>query len=229
MSHKILIVDDHALVRAGLRPTIQETLNNKCDILETDSLATTLEILKEHGNTIDLVLLDLTLPDAQGLTGLEQIREQFSSIPIAILSAQASTQLIQNAYRLSISGFIIKNAKPEVIASAIRLMLSGGIYIPPEILSSARNLPESPSRRLENAKPTNYQLTPRQQEVLQLITKGASNQEISESIGATIGTVKSHVVSILRTLGVHSRTQAISLAHDNPELLGKDNQSNIIK
>ena len=88
--------------------------------------------------------------------------------------------------------------------------------------------PERTRRTRErNTSSDNSQLTPRQQEVLYLITKGASNQEISDSVGATIGTVKSHVVGILRALGVHSRTQAISMVHDNPELLGqyKPNQS----
>lgn len=229
MNQKVLIVDDHALVRAGLRPTIQTALDDACDILEADSLARALEILEEQVNTVDLVLLDLTLPDAQGLVGLERIREKFSSIPIAILSAQTDTQLIQNSYRLSISGFIIKSAKAEIIVSAVRLILSGGIYIPPEILNAAKSSQEPQTRSWGRTGLSESQLTPRQQEVLHLITKGASNQEISDSIGATIGTVKSHVVGILRALGVNSRTQAISLVHDNPTLLGQNNQFNTVK
>ena len=123
---------------------------------------------------------------------------------------------------MNISGFIIKNAKAEVLVSAVRLILSGGVYIPPELLTAAMNPPERTRRTRErNTSSDNSQLTPRQQEVLYLITKGASNQEISDSVGATIGTVKSHVVGILRALGGHSRTQAINLVHENPEILGQ--------
>lgn len=221
MKQKILIVDDHGLVRAGLRPIIKDALNSECDILETESLEATLQVLKEQSSSIDLVLLDLTLPDAQGLLALEQVREHFPSVPVAVLSAQTDTHMIQSAYRMNISGFIIKNAKAEILVSAVRLILSGGVYIPPEMLTATMNPPERIRRSRERSSSNDgSQLTPRQQEVLYLITKGASNQEISDSVGATIGTVKSHVVGILRALGVHSRTQAISLVHDNPALLG---------
>ncbi len=228
MKHKILIVDDHGLVRAGLRRILQDALGGECDIIEAESLEATLGIIATQGSSIDLVLLDLTLPDAQGLSALERVRSQFPNVPIAVLSGQNDTHLIQTAYRMNISGFIIKNAKAEVLVSAVRLILSGGVYIPPELLTAAMNPPERTRRTRErNTSSDNSQLTPRQQEVLYLITKGASNQEISDSVGATIGTVKSHVVGILRALGVHSRTQAISMVHDNPELLGqyKPNQS----
>ncbi|MGL4768149.1 MAG: response regulator [Formosimonas sp.] len=222
MKHKLLIVDDHGLVRAGLHPILKDALNGECEIIEAESLEATLAILKAQGSTIDLVLLDLTLPDAQALSALERVREQSPSIPVAVLSGQNDTNLIQAAYRMNISGFIIKNAKAEVLVSAVRLILSGGVYIPPELLSAAMNPPERTRRTRERQNPSDgSQLTPRQQEVLYLITKGASNQEISDSVGATIGTVKSHVVGILRALGVHSRTQAISLVHDNPSLLGQ--------
>jgi DNA-binding NarL/FixJ family response regulator len=226
MKQKIVIVDDHGLVRAGLRPILKDALNSECEILEADSLQATLDILEAHADTIDLVLLDLTLPDAQGLGALEKIRALYTTLPISVLSAQTDMQLIQNAYRMNVSGFIIKNAKAEILVSAVRLILSGGVYIPPEMLSTAMSPPEKGRRNKERgASGDDSQLTPRQQEVLYLITKGASNQEISDSVGATIGTVKSHVVGILRALGVHSRTQAISLVHDNPSLLGQYRQN----
>lgn len=222
MKHKLLIVDDHGLVRAGLRPIIKDAINDECEILEAESLEAALDIIGKQGDTLDLVLLDLTLPDAQSLVALERVREQFPNVPVAVLSGQNDTNLIQSAYRMNISGFIIKNAKPEILVSAVRLILSGGVYIPPELLSAAMSPPERLRRTRERNKSTDdSQLTPRQQEVLYLITKGASNQEISDTVGATIGTVKSHVVGILRALGVHSRTQAISMVHDNPDLLGQ--------
>lgn len=223
MKHKILIVDDHGLVRAGLQPILKSALNDDCEILETESLEATMVMLEAQGASFDLVLLDLTLPDAQGLSALEKVRAQYPNVPVAVLSGQNDTHLIQSAYRMNISGFIIKNAKAEVLVSAVRLILSGGVYIPPELLTAAMNPPERVRRTRERNSSSNHssQLTPRQQEVLYLITRGASNQKISDTVGATIGTVKSHVVGILRSLGVHSRTQAISLVHDNPDLLGQ--------
>ena len=221
MDYKILIVDDHGLVRAGLRPILDDALGGKCTLLEAETLAQTMDLIAAESD-LDLVLLDLTLPDATGLVALEKVRTQFPHVPVAVLSGQADTQLIQAAYRQNISGFIIKNAKAEVLVSAVRLILSGGVYIPPELLTAAMNTPERKRTRAErHASNDSSQLTPRQQEVLYLITKGCSNQEISDSVGATIGTVKSQVVGILRALGVHSRTQAINLVHENPEILGQ--------
>lgn len=221
MDYKILIVDDHGLVRAGLRPILDTALGGKCALLEAETLAQTIELIGKEPD-IDLVLLDLTLPDANGLSALEKVRAIYPNVPVAVLSGQADTQMIQAAYRQNISGFIIKNAKAEVLVSAVRLILSGGVYIPPELLNAAMSIPDRKRTRAERVSgKDSSQLTPRQQEVLYLITKGCSNQEISDSVGATIGTVKSHVVGILRALGVHSRTQAISLVHDNPDLLGQ--------
>ncbi len=223
MDYKILIVDDHGLVRSGLKPILDDALNGKCEVLEAETLAGTLEIIDRHQDNLDLVLLDLTLPDAQGLTALDRVRERFPSVPLAVLSGTDDVHLIQAAYRQNISGFIIKNAKAEVLVSAVRLILSGGVYIPPELLTAAMS-PATERKRMRTDRSRDgagSQLTPRQQEVLYLITKGCSNQEISETVGATIGTVKSHVVGILRALGVHSRTQAIHLVHENPELLGQ--------
>lgn len=221
MDYKILIVDDHGLVRAGLRPILDTALGGKCALLEAETLAQTIELIGKEPD-IDLVLLDLTLPDANGLSALEKVRAIYPNAPVAVLSGQADTQMIQAAYRQNISGFIIKNAKAEVLVSAVRLILSGGVYIPPELLNAAMSIPDRKRTRAERVSgKDSSQLTPRQQEVLYLITKGCSNQEISDSVGATIGTVKSHVVGILRALGVHSRTQAISLVHDNPDLLGQ--------
>ena len=219
MSNKILIVDDHGLVRSGLKPILQDVLSQGCVILEAETLAQTLDIIGMNSD-LDLVLLDLTLPDAHGLAALETVRAQFPSVPVAVLSGQEDLHLIQSAYRHNISGFMVKNAKAEVLVSAVRLILSGGVYVPPELLTVAMSGGAGKRTRAERGgSGGGSTLTPRQQEVLYLITKGCSNQEISDSVGATIGTVKSHVVGILRALGVHSRTQAISMVHDNPELL----------
>ena len=224
MEYKILIVDDHGLVRSGLKPILDDALNGKCQLLEAENLAGTLEVIDRHQDDLDLVLLDLTLPDAQGLAALDRVRERFPSVPLAVLSGNDDIHLIQAAYRQNISGFIIKNAKAEVLVSAVRLILSGGVYIPPELLTAAMSSPTERKRtRAERSIEGGggSQLTPRQQEVLYLITKGCSNQEISDAVGASIGTVKSHVVGILRALGVHSRTQAIHLVHENPDILGQ--------
>lgn len=221
MSNKILIVDDHGLVRSGLKPILQDVLGQDCVVLEAETLAQTLDVIGKNDD-IDLVLLDLTLPDAHGLAALETVRAQFPSVPVAVLSGQEDLHLIQAAYRHNISGFMVKNAKAKVLVSAVRLILSGGVYVPPELLTIAMSGGSNKRTRGERGgSGSGSTLTPRQQEVLYLITKGCSNQEISDSVGATIGTVKSHVVGMLRALGVHSRTQAISMVHDNPELLGQ--------
>ena len=86
MDYKILIVDDHCLVRSGLKPILDDALNGKCQVLEAETLEGTLEVIDRHQDDLDLVLLDLTLPDAQGLTALDRVRERFPSVPLAVLS-----------------------------------------------------------------------------------------------------------------------------------------------
>lgn len=85
MDYKILIVDDHGLVRAGLKPILDNALGGKCQVLEAENLASTLEIIERHQDDLDLVLLDLTLPDAQGLTALDRVRERYPTVPLAVL------------------------------------------------------------------------------------------------------------------------------------------------
>ena len=214
----ILLVDDHALFREGLALVLKQQLNTtKIDVsvLEADSAKTALEAIQQHQD-LDLILLDLHLPDNQDFSLLQQIKSFDPSIPVAMLSANENAQKIQQALQQGASGFITKSSKSSVMISAIQLILAGGIYVPPAILKT-----DFGGEPLENGAKTSpsstddtitVQLTERQKEVLHFMDDGLSNKEIAKVLSMSPSTVKVHVAAILRACNVNNRTQAVSFA-----------------
>ena len=227
----ILLVDDHALFREGLALVLKQQLNTSEDdvnILEADSAKTALEAVQQHQD-LDLILLDLHLPDNQDFSLLLQIKSTDPSIPVAMLSANEDAQKIQKALQQGASGFITKSSKSSVMISAIQLILAGGIYVPPAILKADISgeqvancaTPSNTTTETANISPrspntTNdtviVQLTGRQKEVLLLMDDGLSNKEIAKVLNMSPSTVKVHVAAILRACNVNNRTQAVSFA-----------------
>ena len=219
----ILLVDDHALFREGLALVLKQQLNSSegnVNILEADCAKTALQALQQHQD-LDLILLDLHLPDNQDFSLLQQIKSSDPSIPVAMLSANEDAQKIQQALQQGASGFITKNSKSSVMISAIQLILAGGIYVPPAILkadlSGDSETASKPSHTLSTSTNTidnsaTVQLTERQKEVLHLMDDGLSNKEIAKVLSMSPSTVKVHVAAILRACNVNNRTQAVSFA-----------------
>ena len=212
---KFLLVDDHALIREALRGVLSE-LDEGATILEASRWGDACRLLEEHAD-FSLVLLDLGLPDRDGFAALTEVRGRHPKIPIVILSGSCDHAHVVKALDLGAVGFIPKTGEREVMLSALRLVFSGGVYIPPEILTRSE-APAGPGpstasgRRWEGpapASPADLGLTARQVDVLALMMHGKSNKAICRVLNLAEPTVKNHVTAILKALEVSNRTEAV--------------------
>jgi DNA-binding NarL/FixJ family response regulator len=209
---KILVVDDHVLIREALRGVLKE-LKNDAVVLEAADCRQAMETIAAQAD-LGLVLLDLNLPDRDGFAVLSELREQYPAISVVVLSAQQDRSSVVKALDLGALGFIPKSGQRDVMLSALRLVFSGGIYIPPEIL--AREDPPQPKPALtrlgaETARvtPADLGLTGRQLDVLALLMQGKSNKAICRVLNLAEPTVKNHVTAVLKALKVTNRTEAV--------------------
>jgi DNA-binding NarL/FixJ family response regulator len=210
---KFLLVDDHTLIREALRGVLRE-LDEGAAIFEAARWSEATRLLEEHSD-LALLLLDLGLPDRDGFAALEEARARHPKVPIVILSGSCDRASVVKALDLGAVGFIPKSGEREVMLSALRLVFSGGVYIPPEILSRSEAPPRAaplPGRRMEGSAPTlpgDLGLTARQVEVLALMMRGKSNKAICRILNLAEPTVKNHVTAILKALKASNRTEAV--------------------
>jgi DNA-binding NarL/FixJ family response regulator len=202
---KILVVDNHVLTRDALRGVLKE-LRVDATVLEAADGRQALPLIEEHAD-LGLILLDLNLPDRDGFSLLAEWCERYPAVSIVVLSAQNDRASLMRALDLGALGFIPKHSQREVMLSALQLVLSGGIYIPTEILTRA----EPPPQRADAkpVSPADLGLTGRQVEVLALMMQGKSNKAICRVLELAEPTVKNHVTSILKALKVSNRTEAV--------------------
>jgi DNA-binding NarL/FixJ family response regulator len=201
---KILVVDDHTLIREALRGVLQE-LKPEADVMDASSCREALELAQANAGELDLILLDLSLPDGDGFDTLGELRDLYPAVAIVVLSASRDRDSVTKALDLGALGFIPKSASRAVMVSALQLVFAGGIYVPPEILqkapmSSPVSAPMSPSE---------LGLTERQIDVLALMMEGKSNKAVCRELDLAEATVKNHVTAILRALKVTNRTEAV--------------------
>jgi DNA-binding NarL/FixJ family response regulator len=211
----ILIVDDHPLIREGLANVLAE-LDSSAQILEAANASDALAQLASDRN-LALALLDLALPGVDGLSLLEQVRATRPDVPVVVLSATDNRAVVLAAIEMGAMGFISKRSQTRVLVNALRLVLAGGVYVPPEALDASGSLAEA--SKLEPAKPDDkaatlasleqFGLTDRQAAVLALIIEGKPNKLICRELDLAEGTVKTHISAILRALDVANRTQAV--------------------
>jgi DNA-binding NarL/FixJ family response regulator len=200
---EILVVDDHPLVREGLRHVLIQ-LCEPLAFLEAANAREALTAASEHSD-IDLALLDLNLPDMDGFRALATLREGFPAVPVVVLSAYNDRETVLKAIDAGAMGFIGKSSGSQVMVNALRLVLSGGVYLPPEALTH----PEAHATPWEGKTAADLGLTDRQREVLALLVHGKANKLICRELGLAEGTVKIHVSAILRALNVTNRTHAV--------------------
>jgi DNA-binding NarL/FixJ family response regulator len=209
---EILVVDDHVLIREALRGVLKEVRGDAI-VLEASSSGQAMQLIAEHPG-LELILLDLHLPDRDGFSVLTELGERYPAISVVVLSAQQDSASVAKALDLGAMGFIPKSGRREVMVSALQLVISGGVYIPPEI--RARGEP-SPAQQDEKPPPPNRPavspadlgLTERQVDVLALMMLGKSNKAICRVLNLAEPTVKNHVTAILKALGVSNRTEAV--------------------
>lgn len=200
----ILIVDDHPLIREGLANVLAE-LDGTVQVHEADDVAPAVAAAAAH-NDLALILLDLGLPGANGMSLLADMRARRPDVPVVVLSANDDRAVVQEAIELGAMGFISKRSSTKVLVSALRLVLAGGVYVPPQALGAS---PAAPPAAAEGASCASLGLTPRQIEVLALLVQGKPNKIICRDLDMSEGTAKTHITAILRTLGVSNRTQAV--------------------
>ena len=204
---RILVVDDHPLICEALRQVLK-ALDQNIELLEAASGSEALA-QADRNDRIDLVLLDLALPDADGFEVLGELRERHPSFPVVVLSASEQADVVMRALDAGAMGFIPKTSSNELLLGALRLVLSGGVYLPAEVL---RHAPAPALARKSAAAEASYRdigLTQRQAQVLALMVQGKPNKLICRELVLAEGTVKIHVTAILKALGVSNRTQAV--------------------
>ncbi len=200
---KILVIDDHPLIQEAVAHVLAE-LDPDLSLIQAYDASDTHAALSRHPG-IDLALLDLALPGQDGFELLAELRNEWPDIPVLVLSATHDRETIEAALDRGAMGFIPKTANARVLIEALRLVLSGGVYVPSEHsnarIAAFRNRPCS--------RPEELGLTVRQADVLKLLVQGKPNKLICRDLRLSEGTVKVHVSAILRALNVHTRTQVV--------------------
>lgn len=201
---KILLVDDHALFRDGVL-LVLEGLAREIETLQAGSYESAEVIMHEHSD-IDLVLLDLGLPGIGHIDALLAIKKQLPEALIIVLSATEDYRMVEQVLRHGANGYIPKSSPAKIMLNALQLVLSGGTYVPPEILQNKEA--ELIDAGTEN-ETLDSLLTPRQADVLHQLAGGKSNKEIGGALNLTESTVRAHVAAILKAFKVNNRTQAV--------------------
>ena len=217
---RVLVIDDHPLILTALQNVI-EGMAGVVAVVGVAGARAAREALGAD-DSFDLVLLDLRLGDADGFDVLVELRNGWPAIPVVVVSASDRSADVIRAIDLGAMGFVPKQASNETLTEALRVVMSGGIYVPPMTLGGSDG-PADAARggvreghawppgmdALKPATLANFKLTPRQADVLGLLLRGQSNKLIARELDVSVETVKDHVAAVLRALNVNSRTQAV--------------------
>jgi DNA-binding NarL/FixJ family response regulator len=208
---KILIGEYYALLRDGLGILVKELAQDVVTV-HADSFDRVAETLAQ--GKIDLALLDFNLPKLDGVASIRALHERVPALPIVIMAASERWTDACNVIEAGARGYIPKSASSAIMIAALRLILSGGIYLPPLMSQAGSSGLRNGSGRSEQSTTADLdrKLTPRQQEVLRCLARGQSNKEIAYQLGLSQGTVKIHIAAIFRAYKVRNRTQAVIAA-----------------
>ncbi len=207
---QVLVVDDHPLIRTGVTAMLSRHDGN-CTVTESPDCQSAIALLAAGSPPPDLILLDLNLPDCSGLAALEAVREACPDAPVVVLSGNDDKATILDALNLGAMGFIPKSMNPELVWSALGLVLAGGVYVPPQVLTDRG---DAPPRRIgqpsgNTSALASLGLTERQIDTLRMLVRGLPNKTIARNLGISEATVKVYVSAALRAMNVTSRTQAV--------------------
>ncbi|MBI5165462.1 MAG: response regulator transcription factor [Magnetospirillum sp.] len=200
---KIAIVDDHAIVRDGLKSFIDQ-LGSVAEVHEGASFADAVSVAGRLPE-LDLLVLDLHMPDMEALAGLKAVRAVYAG-PIAVLSMSEDIKTITSVMAEGVSGYLPKRLGIPAIVSALKLVLAGEVFVP----SSAFSFPGAPAAAKREETPgADGGLTQREREVLALLAEGLSNKGIARRLALSEVTIKTHLGNVFRKLGVENRVQAV--------------------
>ncbi len=210
---KILIADDHELFLKGLEMILLD-LDPSMSLVTAKNYNEIFSVI-DSNTDFDLILTDLAMPGAKWLDAIQRIHQTLPDTPIIILSAVFDREIVQKTIELGAAGYIPKTSSNAVIIGAVTLVLSGGVYIPPELLKNTDQNEFDLLKQVESLSSSQDVtekvkiLSPRQIDVIRLISQGKSNKQIAYELGLTEGTVKLHVTAILKLLNVYNRTGAV--------------------
>lgn len=218
---RLLIVEDHALMREALR-MMTEASRQFSSIVEAGSLSAALAQLRSDPEPPRLVILDLGLPDADGYTALRLVLEHGAGAPVLVVAGRDDATAIDETFALGASGYVPKNSSARTLRTAIESVLDGELYVPPHVLPSrshaGRPLHLATTPKIE------AKLTRRQNDVLLQLARGVSNKEIAAELDMSLSTVRVHVSAVLKLLGAENRTQA-AMSATALKLLGATDQN----
>ena len=203
-NYTIIVADDHPLFRAALTQAIGTQIED-ADVLEAEHLQ---HLERQMSNEIDLVMLDLHMPGANGFSGLIYLRTHYPSVPVVVVSGNEQASVIHRAMHFGAVGFIPKSSSMVDIIDAVGVVLNGGQWVPADLPVADLQMDAQDSQFADQLS----SLTPQQFKVMVMLTEGLLNKQIAYELSVSEATVKAHVTAILRKLGVYSRTQAVIMA-----------------
>lgn len=223
---KVLIADDHRLIIEGVKIKLAE-LGQTIEPIVAMNLQELESALTDHGPQLDLAMVDIAMPGTHGLDHVAALRARAPALPVIVLSGSEDPDLMRQAMDLGVLGFIPKAYSPDVMLSAIRLVLAGGLYIPPMLLANAQakgwqggdhagdahavqgTLQPAAGDSAHSLDGLRSLLTERQIDVMRLLSQGKPNKLIARDLGISEGTVKIHLAAIFRALNVRNRVEAV--------------------
>jgi DNA-binding NarL/FixJ family response regulator len=210
---RILIVDDHALVRRGMAYVVKDGFPD-ADVVEAEGAAAALEAMRREA--ADLALVDVRMPDLDGLELLRAMKLEWPNVPVIMLSTYENAPYVKRALSDGAAGYLLKDATPEDLGQAINVAISGGgNVLSPRVIQNLFEDVESSgqsSNGHSRSHRTEYNLTQREHDILALLSEGRSNRSIAQNLYLSEKTVKAHLAAIFRKLGVTNRTQAAMMA-----------------
>ncbi len=211
MKIKVLMVDDHALFRDGMRYVLQQ-LADEVEVIDSGNFADGMQQAANHPD-LDLALLDLNMPGSEGVKSIQVFHESNPSIPLVVVSGSDQRDDIEKVMECGAMGFISKMSSSKMMLSALRMVMDGGVYLPPQLLQQAMaGMDQGHAVDKRTDRPNKNGLTSRQMQTLQLLAEGLSNKEISLRMNLAEGTVKIHTAAVYQALRVSSRLEAVSAA-----------------
>lgn len=215
---KVLIADDHRLIVEGVKTKLAE-LGADVEFVVAMDIAEFDAAVRRPDRALDLAIIDINMPGAQGHRHIAEIRRIAPDVPVIVLSGSEDTELIRILLDLGVQGFIPKAYSPDVMLSAVRLVLSGGVYVPPLLLAGVQARGWTPAADVPartgapGSQPSldglRQILTERQIDVMRLLSQGKPNKLIARDLGISEGTVKIHLAAIFRALNVRNRVEAV--------------------
>ncbi|MGZ8635804.1 MAG: response regulator [Actinomycetota bacterium] len=209
---KILIVDDHALVRRGMSHVVRECFTD-AEIVEAGNAAEALDHMRATG--VDVALVDVRMPDSDGLELLHDMKAEWPDVPVIMLTSFDHAHYVRRALAEGAAGYMLKDATPEDLEQAIKVAISGGgNVLSPRVIQNLFDAIDgnAPNEHGERQHRPASALTQRETDILALLAEGKSNRDISRSLYLSEKTVKAHLAAVFRKLGVSNRTQAAMAA-----------------